>query len=74
MGREALCGKCHMSIIDRQFDSLTTHTKKKAQKTFMVEVHPAYTKKKRDFRFRFFFRVSVWLTVKKKKQQTPQSP
>lgn len=46
MGREALCGKCHMSIIDRQFDSLTTHTKKKAQKTFMVEVHPAYTKKK----------------------------
>ena len=57
MGREALCGKYHMPIIDRQFDSLTTHTKKKkAQRALMVEVHPAYTKKKkRDFRFRFFF-------------------
>lgn len=56
MGREALCGKCHMSIIDRQFDSLTTHTKKKAQKTFMVEVHPAYTKKKNVTSvFAFFF-------------------
>lgn len=32
MGREALCGKYHMPIIDRQFDSLTTHTKKKKRK------------------------------------------
>ena len=48
MGREALCGKYHMPIIDRQFDSLTTHTKKKkAQRALMVEVHPAYTKKKK---------------------------
>ena len=58
MGREALCGKYHMPIIDRQFDSLTTHTKKKkAQRALMVEVHPAYTKKKKNvtFVFAFFF-------------------
>ena len=58
MGREALCGKYHMPIIDRQFDSLTTHTKKKkAQRALMVEVHPAYTKKKKkgNFGFGFFF-------------------